>query len=461
MTMRKLADRGLPVARVLAAAILLTGAGTACSRAPASQASALAYRMHLEQGGGRETWWGVTGPELGAMRTATGETQLLDGAAVGGAPATAVSFAGRPAYLAEAWRVAPDNAAGYRTWSPVADSGQAILDSLRFDLADAGAGPSIEGHATRHAVVQVESWWRSEDGSGAAVPFRATGRSDLYFAGDLPFSWLPVAATPRESPEAVPLSEWMPGVTSRVALALGPRLEKLGLLLRAEVWDSLVVTGGAAASAPYGGGYLIRTITVDSIASDGSAPSAEAYQGLPRLSERRSELVQQGLYGSERACTQGLDGEGGSFELKTSGPMSMTASGSAFAPAGPGEDGRKRLVMGSIGKVTECLVVGLPADASSGGTLPIEAVPPSAAPGSTDPAAATVLYLVVDPAHGAVHRVAVLESGTLELRAAGGGALRGKLAGTGWSLELRPENHRRVIEDLRFDVTFEAVPKGS
>jgi len=227
------------------------------------------------------------------------------------------------------------------------------------------------------------------------------------------------------------------------------------------VWDSLVVTGGATASAPYGGGYLTRTITVDSIASDGSAPSAEAYQGLPRLSERRSELVQQGLYGSERACTQGLDGEGGSFELKTSGPMSMTASGSAFAPAGPGEDGRKRLVMGSIGKVTECLVVGLPADASSGGTLPIEAVPPSAAPGSTDPAPATVLYLVVDPAHGAVHRVAVLESGTLELRAAGGGALRGKLAGTGWSLELRPENHRRVIEDLRFDVTFEAVPKGS
>ncbi len=457
----RLAGRRVPVVRVLVPALLLTVGGAACAQAPPSGQAAVAYQMHLERDGGRETWWGVTGPELGAMRTATGKTQLLDGAAVGGAPATTVSFAGRPAYLADAWRLAPDSAAGYRTWSPVADSGQAILDSLRFGLTDAGAGPSIEGHATRHAVVQVESWWRSEDGSGAAVPFRATGRSDLYFAGDLPFSWLPMAATPRESPEAVPLSEWMPGVASRVALALGPRLEKLGLLLRAEVSDSLVVAGDAAASAPYGGDYLTRTVTVDSIASDGSAPSAEAYEGLPRLSERRSELVQQGLYGSDRACTQGLDGKGGSFELKTSGPASFTASGSAFAPAGDGEDGRKQLVMGSIDKVTECLVVGLPADGQAGATMPIAAVPPSAAPGSTDPAAATVLYLVVDPAHGAVHRVAILESGTLEMRAAGGGTLRGKLTGTGWSLELRPEDHRRVIEDLGFHVTFEAVSKGS
>ncbi len=457
----RLAGRRVPVVRVLVPALLLTVGGAACAQAPPSGQAAVAYQMHLERDGGRETWWGVTGPELGAMRTATGKTQLLDGAAVGGAPATTVSFAGRPAYLADAWRLAPDSAAGYRTWSPVADSGQAILDSLRFGLTDAGAGPSIEGHATRHAVVQVKSWWRSEDGTGAAVPFRATGRSDLYFAGDLPFSWLPMAATPRESPEAVPLSEWMPGVASRVALALGPRLEKLGLLLRAEVSDSLVVAGDATAGRPYGGGYLTRTIMVDSIESDGSAPSAKTYERLPRLSKVRSELVQQGLHRAATLCTRGLDGEGGSFKLKTSGPVSITASGSAFAPAGVGEDGRKQLVMGSIGKTTECLVIGLPADGPGRAVTPVAALQPTAPPDSADPGAASVLYLVVDPAHGAIHRVAVLKSGTLEVRAAGGGALRGKLTGSGWSLEFVPGNHRRVMEDVRFDVTFEAVPNSS
>ncbi len=456
MNLRRWFGRATLPCLSLVVAFLVSAETAAHDQRPAPAPTAIAYRIDLEQGGGRESWWGVTAPTQGVMQSATGTTALLDGAAVGGAPATVVSIAGREAYLADAWRAAPRRAVGHRIWSPIADSGTAVLDSLRFDLAEIGAGPTIEGHATRHAVATVQSWWTSEGGAGPGVAFRASGHADLFLAGDLPFSWLPIAATPRESPEAMPLTEWMPGVASRVALALGPRLHHLGFLLRARVWDSLTVIRHGGDRDALVGGHLSRTITIDSIVSDAVAPPVRDYAGLARLSERRSELVQRAVHEAIPECMRGLAGESGAFELKTSGPVAITTTGNAFVT-----DNGRSLVMGRVGEETQCLLVSLPVDARAGTSLPIVATSPGEPDGSSGAPGATALYLDLDPAHRRVHRVAVVELGTLSLEQGTAGGLRGTLSGTGWSLELVPEDRHRVADNTGFHATFEAAPGGA
>jgi len=439
-----------PCATLFASA-LLAAVTNPVPVAAQSVGGAVAFRVHLDEGGQSVTTSAVRGPELGAFLDASGEPTMLEGAVVGGTPVTPMQIP----VLAAAW-------ADLQGTPPTRLDDAAIggeddlttLDSLRFDLSDARQGPIIAGHATRHLQLHIRGWLSdvSEDGNG--TPVLATGTADLWFASDLPFSWLPIAGHPGPSPKAVPLAFWLPEVAGPVVRGLAPRLQKLGLLLRADVYDSLVFrdSGNTSGEAPTQ--TLTRAVRVDSVGPAGNTPSSGHYAGLPRVSELRGRLAQAVLAVAGRPCMQMQARRGGSFELETSGPRSMLASGRALSLPGSGTLDSPHLVLEAgdgSGPLVECVVVVLPDGQVEVGNARV------ALGERPDASVAKALYLVMDPAHRVVDRVAAVENGSLDIERVGE-SVQGALSGTGWSLELDPHGKRQVLENLAFKIRFDAVP---
>jgi len=146
--------------------------------------------------------------------------------------------------------------------------------------------------------------------------------------------------------------------------------------------------------------------------------------------------------------------KGGSFELETSGPQSMLAAGRAFSSSGSGMLDLPHVVLEAgdgSGRLVECVVVVLPEGAAEADTTPV------ALTERPDPSVAKAFYVVLDPEHRVVDRVAAVEKGSLSIGRAGE-SVKGELSGTGWSLELNPHRKRKVLENLTFEIRFDAVP---
>jgi len=400
----------------------------------------------------------VSGARLGAFLDPAGKPQVLDGPAVGGTPVTPLPIG----LLEDTWTELPLPMPTVLEQSPFGSGDDAAtLDSLHFGLEDLGAGPKIAGHATRHARLHVVSFSVNVDPEGRKTPFRGVGTADLWFAPDLPFSWLPVAGRPGPMPQAVPLGFWLPWASTHVARALAPRLAGMGLLVRAEVLDSLVVDEPPGAPGGLGGTPpVVRTIWVDSLAPATDVPSADAYSGMQHISELRLRLAAGVAMIAGPPCRRMTGGDGGSFRLEVSGPSQASESGRAFSlpPDTGATTGPAHLVLeadAAAGKAARCLLIDLPAGAVRTGTFRLSG---SAGP---DPSAARALEIVLDPATHQPGRIAVLDDGELVIRTADAGSVAGRLTGTGWSLEVdtkRTPPRAQVLDGLSYRLEFDAVP---
>jgi len=428
------------------------------ARSPGGR-KAIAYRVHLAMGGDTVSFSAVTGAGLSAFLDASGQPTQLAGDAVGGTPVTPLPIG----LLQDAWVRLPEPPPTLLDASPIGDiSNAATLDSVHIDLSDAGSGPAIDGHPTRHMRLRVETFSVAVDTSGRKTPFRGAGRSDLWFASDLPFSWLPLGGSNGPIPEAIPLAHSIPAAGTYVADALAPRLRKLGLLLRADVRDSILLKDRPGAGPGWGSDFtIVRKIWVDSIGPATTVPPAGRYADMQHISELRMRLAAAVAMMTTQECGAMAGRTGGSFDLTVTGPPSTRLSGRAFSL--PPETGRMtapaHLILEAgkaAGPATTCLWISLPKGAVRTGSFPLSA----AAGSDPDPSAARAFEIVMTPGGGDPRAMGLVETGTLQIRSAHGGSVAGALKGTGWRLDVDPAQSPpkgTLRDDLGFELKFEAV----
>ncbi|MDP2529846.1 MAG: hypothetical protein Q8W51_08910 [Candidatus Palauibacterales bacterium] len=447
-------------AGVLVLALALVGLAVPMATArgqSAGSTTAIAYRVHLGMGGDTTSASAVTTSSLSAFLDASGQPTQLAGDAVGGTPVTPLPIG----LLQDAWVRLPEPPPSLLDASPIGDiSDAATLDSVHIDLSDAGSGPAIDGHPTRHMRLQVETFSVAVDTSGRKTPFRGAGSSDLWFASDLPFSWLPLGGSSGPIPEAIPLAHSIPAAGTYVADALAPRLRKLGLLLRADVRDSVLLKDRPGARPGWGSDFtIVRKIWVDSIGPATTAPPAARYAGMQHISELRMRLAAAVAMMTAQECGAMAGRTGGSFDLTVTGPPSTRLSGRAFSL--PPETGTltapAHLILEAgkaAGPATTCVWIDLPKGPVRTGDFRL-----SAAAGP-DPTAARAFQLVMAPGGQEPRAMALVETGALHIRSADGGSIAGSLEGTGWRLEVDPTRsppRGKLLDDLGFKVRFEAV----
>jgi hypothetical protein len=448
-------SRGALAAAVLGLAV--GGLWTSVVAQSPGRSQPIAYRVHLAMGGDTASFAAVTSAGLSAFLDASGQPTQLAGHAVGGMPVTPLPIG----LLQDAWVRLTQPPPTLLDASPIGDiSNAATLDSVHIDLSDVGPGPAIDGHATRHMRLQVETFSVAVDTSGRKTPFRGAGRSDLWFASDLPFSWLPLGGSNGPIPEAIPLAHSIPAAGTYVADALAPRFRKLGLLLRADVSDSVLLKDRPGAKPGWGSDFtIVRKIWVDSIGPTTSVPPAARYAGMQHISELRMRLAAAVAMMTAPECGTMAGRTGGSFDLTVTGPPSTRLSGRAFSL--PPETGTvtvpAHLVLEAgkaAGPVTTCLWIDLPEGPVRTGSFRL-----SAAAGP-DPTAARAFELVMGPGGQEPRAMALVESGTLHIRSADGGSIAGSLEGAGWSLEVDPTQSPpkgKLLDDLGYRLKFEAV----
>jgi hypothetical protein len=328
--------------------------------------------------------------------------------------------------------------------------GTAVLDSFRFALRPGNDPATIDGRMTTHRVLTVESWWVDQR---TRTPVRETGRADLWFAGDLPFSLVPLTLPLGTVGGALPLSQNHPEVSAHVLGQVIGELEPLGLLLRARVIDSVVPDENPDAEIELGGGAAERSIEVDSIQSVAEEPGAPEWTGLPVLTAPQGLALEIGMIAGGEPCSG--ERATGSFEYSSSGPVSFMAGG-AGASLRDGEGlGYASVVLGGRGRnVVECTLVILSDSASASGTYTV--IAPSLAAFAGPQKEAIVVHFLADPAAQALTRFLALEAGEVRLERADGHTATGTITGTGWVAELDPRFRRRVEDGLGFEASFEA-----
>ena len=431
------------------AALVILGAGAGLERrstpSPAG-APALSYivaddfyRWAVHQGGDLTVVRTTGSPDQGG-----GKIVMVAGSTVGGAPAVMVRNVpvlaralGGPATLGPGHV----SSSGY--------GGTAVLDSFRFALRPGNDPATIGGRKTTHRVLTVESWW--VDGR-TRTPVRETGRADLWFAGDLPFSLVPLTLPIGRVGGALPLSQNHPEVSAHVLGKVIGELEALGLLLRARVIDSVVPDENPNAEIELGGGAVERSVEVDSIRSEAGEPSAPDWTG-PVLTASQVLGLEIGMMAAGEPCS--AERASGSFESSSSGPIAFLAGG-AGATLRDGEGlGYASVVLGGMRRqVVECTLVILSDSAHAPGSYTV--IAPSLAAFAGPQKEAIVVHLVADPAARALTRFLALEAGEVRLERADGQMARGTITGTGWVVELHPRFRKRVEDGLGFEASFEA-----
>lgn len=413
----------------------------------------LSYRLSAEGDGSSWGTWSVTqGRDIALARGVddgeVGDVALVAGPAVDGLPAALEENQPYGGLLGVLFDPAAELGPGFQKTLPGFDD-LAVLDSLRLDLRAGGANDRIAGHDTRHHVLTVRLWWRQITEEGSETAWAETGTADLWFAPELPFSWIPFAVHPANPGLAFPLWNSWPEVAGAVIGEYGSRLEGFGLLLRARTRDE--------ARAPLSSFDHERSVSVSELATAPEPPSSESYAELPRLSKTRKAFLDVAFF-LLTPCRSLETAEAGSFDLAVSGPRSSSASGpGALFLTDAGHDDAYVVVAGSGGMAEgrmACTVLVLPGVEPRTGTFPVVGPEPFRAPTEADP----VVGLHVEGEGETLNRLLVLNEGEVRIDQAGPDAVRGELASEGWGLELiHPDRPRRMIEDLEVEMSFRAV----
>jgi hypothetical protein len=430
----------------------------AAARAPAARDSGSIQNTFAYRVSDQNFSWDVhQGTELTVVRSTGspddggGEIMMVSGPGVGGPAARLRSLPVLARALGGPETVGPGHVSrsGY--------GGTAVLDSMRYTLRPGGQTLTIGGRTTTHRVLTVETWWidRGEDGGRTAV--RVVGRSDLWFAGDLPFSLVPITMPPPpgSAGAALPLSFHHPEVSAHVLAKVRSELEPLGLLLRAQVVDSVVPSADQKAEVTKVGVTLERSIEVDSIRDVAEEPSAPEWTSLPVLSAPQGMALQIALVAVGQSCRE--ERTAGTFEFTTTGPVSFMGSGTGAALRDGDETDSPEVVLRGGGQdVVECTLIMLSDSVRTPGRYQV--VAPSLTSFAGPGPEAVVVHILTEPAAQILNRFVVLERGEVRLERAEAATVKGTVQGTGWVVELDPRRRTRVVDDLKFDAAFVAEP---
>ncbi len=450
---------GGPRVHALCLAVAL-GLGAAASGPDAT----LSYRVAAEVNGGAWGEWEVVQGEQVAIARfgdvdGPGEVALVAGPAVGDLPAEPMEM-GVLSTLFD-----PESGLGPGYWkASTYGTGTAVVDSLRLELQEGDAHEVIQGHATRHHVLTARLWWRHVPEEGGATPVAETGTADLWFAPDLPFSWLPLGVHPQTPGLAFPLAHGWPEVAWAAIAEHGNRLTALGLLLRARTRDELRPTNDPEALQQFGDMDYERSVTVSDV-STAEMPDPAPFAGLPRVTRGRTALLD--IVGFLlQPCGSLASAQAGSFQFIASSPEREYLGGGqgALLLTDPGVEESYVLTMGVVRPpAAECTVIFLPGTSPSQGTFALEPLDSGfARPGADGGAApwegafASGIHVLVDGQ--IIQRILVLEGGEVRIDRADASGVAGALEGEAWGLELDPAYPRGLFEGFELDLTFEAVP---
>lgn len=468
-TPRARASLSVPI--LAACALSVATAGTLSAQD--GSAPALSYRISAEaQGTSWGEWLVAQGEDLAVARradsegsTGPGEVALVAGPAVGGLP----SEPWDQGLLAGLFDPAAGFGPGFWKASPYR-SGTAVVDSLRIELREGDTNEAIDGRDARHHVLTARLWWRHVADDGAETAVFETGTADLWFAPDLPFSWLPFAVHPANPGLAFPLANSWPEVAWAAIAEHGDRLEALGLLLRARTRDEIHPSENPEASSQLVGIEYERSVSVSEVATDAETADAEAadagpYRELPRVPRSRAAVLQMALSLLD-PCRSLESAEAGSSQFLASSPQAEYLGG------GPGtlfltdagiEDGYVVVTGGVQDGSGTCTLIVVPGADPQPGTFPVAApdpglarLAPAGALRSDVGDSAVGVYLWFDQPH--ITAVLVLDGGQVRIDEAGPAGVSGKLEGDAWGLALHPAYPRVLHEGFEVTLTFEAVP---
>lgn len=381
-----------------------------------------------------------------------GGIAVVAGPAVGGLPAEPVDEFG--GLLSVLFDPAADFGPGYRKESQYG-SGNAAVDSLQLELTEGAGDERIAGHDARHHVLTARLWWRhvAEDGTETAVV--DSGTADLWFAPDLPFSWLPLGVHPARPGLALPLSFWWPEVAAAAVVRYGPRFEDLGLPLRARTRDESRPDENPASQIQLMGSELQSSVLVSDVREVDEAPDPEreSIVGLPRIARYRAEALKIVLFVLD-PCQALASPAGGTFRFVASGPREHGSDGpGALFVTDTGMDDAYAVVTGGMREDDrECTLIMLPGDSPRTGTFPVMDPRPG---GETGSETAVVLHV---SGGQALERILVLDGGEVRIDAAGAAGVSGRVEGRGWALEPHDDRPAELIEGIEVVMEFEAVP---
>lgn len=440
------------VASILAASSLALAPELA---AQADRPSALSYLLTTEIGGSPGGEWTVTqGPDLAIAHWPgeEGEVAMVAGPAVGGLPAERVDEFG--GFLSVLFDPTTEFGPGDRTESRYGQ-GIAVVDSVRLDLEEGAADERIAGHEAQHHVLTATVGWRHQAEDGTETVVVDTGTADLWFAPGLPFSWLPFGAHPNTPGSALPLSFWWPEVAGSAVGRLGPRMEGLGLLLRARVRDDARPEENPASAVQLGSVELERSLSVGGLDTAPKAPDPAPWTDLPRIARPRADALQM-LFFVLDPCKSLVSSSEGSFRFTVAGPRAYEDEGAAalFVTDDGIDDAYALVAGGPRNGGLDCTLIMLPGETPAPGTFQIAA--PEPGPGGLRTGAAVGLH--VSAGEEALRRILVLERGQVRIDRAEGGMVSGRLKGEGWSLEPGAGRPPEVLDGLAVEVTFEAAP---
>jgi hypothetical protein len=442
--------------RARACAVLFAVLLPAVSEAAAQlESPPISYVVTAETDGNPGGEWIVDqGPELTVARwsdeSGPGDVALVAGPAVGGAPAEPTDDMG--GLLGILFDPGVEVGPGYRKESSYG-TGTAVVDSVRLELREGAGNEAIAGHEGRLHVLTARVWWRhhAEDGSVTAVV--DTGTAELWFAPDLPFSWIPLAVHPSRPALALPLSFWWPEVAQVAAHRFESRFRELGLLLRARTRDDSRPGQKPGAGVELVGNELRASVELADVRTIAAAPDPGPFRGLPRLPRSRVAALQLVGFLLD-PCRSLAAGSGGSAELSIDGAWAHRSEGGSarIVTEVPAEESYA-VVAGSMGaEGGACTLLLLPGTEPRAGAFLIAS--PSA--GASDADGAIAIHVSADGPES--RRLVVLERGDVRIEEVGAGEVKGRVEGAGWGLASRPGAPAEVLEDLELTLSFVAVP---
>ena len=399
-------------------------------------------------------WMVVQGPELTVARwsdeAGPGDVALVAGPAVGGAPAEPTDDMG--GLLGILFDPGVEVGPGYRKESSYG-SGTAVVDSVRLELREGVGNEAIAGHEGRLHVLTARVWWRHHAEDGSVTPVVDTGTAELWFAPDLPFSWIPLAVHPSRPVLALPLSFWWPELAQVAALRFESRFRELGLLLRARTRDESRPGQNPAAGVELVGNELRASVELADVRTIEAAPDPGPFRGLSRLPRSRVTALQLVGFLLD-PCRSLASGSGGSAELSIDGAWAHRSEGGSarIVTKEPAEESYA-VVAGSMGaEGGACTLLLLRGAEPGAGAFPI-ATPNS---GAGDADGAIAIHVSAEGPES--RRLMVLESGEVRIEKAGAGEVTGRVEGAGWGLASRPGAPAEVLEDLELNLSFVAIP---
>jgi len=328
---------------------------------------------------------------------------------------------------------------------PSAYGGLDEVVALRFDIQRGDADRTLEGHAAEHHVLTIDLEWQliAEDGSRSTN--RSHGKADLWTASDLPFSWLPYTCPPGFAMGAVPLSFQHSQVAAHVLTKLADELNELGLLLRAEVKSSIVMSPESNAI----GQETVRELSLKGLEqTSGSLDAPELDQAV--LTPARYMTLMLGLRLAGGVARQEAPAGAGELRWKTDEAQQITGEGTARVCPAADDEGDALLVLGAIGEESNCVIVLTDPEVTDAGEYRFA---PGYGSGAWDALAGPKAQALSMRGTRESLRVTVIEDGSLVLSRDGEGRLVAELHGTGWTVVMAAASPS-LIEDVNFELSF-------